>query len=450
MSTAAAPPRPQRRGRPWRGPLDVETFAETAAADCADAATALAQQRDSAGVVTTRPEWAWDAVATANHLRVDGRRRIGFGPLSAFFATADGWVRTHANYPHHVAALRSALSLPDDAGPDDVARALGALPSLEAEERVTAAGGLAVAVRTAAGGLAVAVRTAAELAAAEPVAVRGTPGHRPDHALAPGAAHRLPPLADGDLPLRGLRVMALTRVLAGPSAARLLASLGADVLRIDPPALPELPDQHLDTGFGLRTAEADLATREVLDRVHTLLQRADVLLTGYRPGALARFDLEGPGVRARHPGLTVVALSAWGTIGPWAGRRGFDSLVQAASGIADVYRGADGRPGALPVQALDYVTGFRVATSAMRLLAARARDGAGSAHLALLDSATELLALPGPGGTPDDAGPELAETDSPSGRLLHVPPPFAVGGERLAHRWAPRPYGDDELAWAGG
>ncbi|MGC5629271.1 CoA transferase [Georgenia sp. Z1344] len=425
-----------------------------AATDCADAATALARARGSAAVVTTRPGWAWDAIATANHLRVDGRRRIGFGPLSAFFSAADGWVRTHANYPHHSAALRTALALPEVAGPDDAARALADLPALEAEERVTAAGGLTVAVRT-----------AANFSGTDAAATRGTPGHRPDRGPGVGSATRLPPLDDGDLPLAGLRVLTLTRVLAGPSAARLLASLGADVLRVDPPDLPELPDQHLDTGFGLRTAESDLTDPAELDRVHDLLKSADVLLTGYRPGALTRFALEGPGVRARHPHLTVVSLSAWGTVGPWAGRRGFDSLVQAASGIADVYRAGDaedadgragdgrstaGRPGALPVQALDYVTGIRLATSAMRLLAAREEVGAGSAHHALVDAATELLAMPGPGGTPDDDAPELVEVDSPHGRLLHVPPPFAVGGERLPHRWPPRPYGGDPLAWAAG
>src|SRR6185437_12277799 len=111
----------------------------------------------------------------------------------------------------------------------------------------------------------------------------------------------------------------------GPVAGRTLAALGADVLRIDPPGLPELPEAHLDTGPGKRTALLDLAD---VERREALLAGADVLLTGYRHGALFRFGLE------RHPHLVPVALSAWGTTGPWAGRRGFDSLVQVASGIA--------------------------------------------------------------------------------------------------------------------
>ena len=117
----------------------------------------------------------------------------------------------------------------------------------------------------------------------------------------------------------------LTRVIAGPVAGRTLAALGAEVLRIDPPALPELPEAHLDTGPGKRSALLDLADE---DRREALLAGADVLLTGYRGGSLDRFLGE------RHPHLIRVSLSAWGATGPWASRRGFDSLVQVASGIA--------------------------------------------------------------------------------------------------------------------
>ena len=125
----------------------------------------------------------------------------------------------------------------------------------------------------------------------------------------------------------------LTRVIAGPVAGRTLAALGAEVLRIDPPALPELPEAHLDTGPGKRSALLDLADAE---RREALLAGADVLLTGYRPGSLDRFGLD------RHPQLVHVSLSAWGTAGPWAGRRGFDSLVQVASGIAAACAAPDG------------------------------------------------------------------------------------------------------------
>ena len=172
-----------------------------------------------------------------------------------------------------------------------------------------------------------------------------------------------------------MRVLDLTRVIAGPVAGRTLAALGAEVLRIDPPGLPELPEAHLDTGPGKRTALLDLADAE---RREALLAGADVLLTGYRPGALDRF-----GLAERHPDLVHVSLSAWGTSGPWAGRRGFDSLVQVASGIAAACAAPDGTPGVLPAQALDHGTGHLMAAAALRGLAARERGEAGPRRAAL-------------------------------------------------------------------
>ncbi|EPH42811.1 putative CaiB/baiF CoA-transferase family protein C7orf10 like protein [Streptomyces aurantiacus JA 4570] len=192
----------------------------------------------------------------------------------------------------------------------------------------------------------------------------------------------LPPLPSGDagplLPAAGLRVLDLTRVIAGPVATRTLALLGADVLRVDPPHLPELPDQHADTGFGKRSTALDLADRADRRAFEDLLAGADVVVTGYRPGTLDRFGLAPEALAERRPGLVVAQLSAWGTTGPWSGRRGFDSLVQAASGIA-VTEGAPDRPGALPAQALDHGTGHLLAAAVLRSLSERATEGAGGA-----------------------------------------------------------------------
>ncbi|NEC50570.1 hypothetical protein G3I18_18625, partial [Actinospica acidiphila] len=175
------------------------------------------------------------------------------------------------------------------------------------------------------------------------------------------------------LPASGLRVLDLTRVIAGPVATRTLALLGADVLRLDRPGLPELPDQHTDTGFGKRSALLDLVTdREGFEE---LLAGADVVVTGYRPGALDRFGLGAEALAERRPGLVVAQLSAWGATGPWAGRRGFDSLVQVATGIAHVERGPEGRPGALPAQALDHGTGYLLAAGVLRALSDQAEAG---------------------------------------------------------------------------
>jgi crotonobetainyl-CoA:carnitine CoA-transferase CaiB-like acyl-CoA transferase len=145
------------------------------------------------------------------------------------------------------------------------------------------------------------------------------------------APRTLPP--DG-LPAAGIRVLDLTRVIAGPVATRTLALLGADVLRIDSPLLPESHIAHADTGFGKRSACLDLADGKDSAVFEELLATADVVVSGYRPGALDPYGLTPDGLFARRPSLVVAELSAWGWSGPWSGRRGFDSLVQAARGIS--------------------------------------------------------------------------------------------------------------------
>lgn len=238
--------------------------------------------------------------------------------------------------------------------------------------------------------------------------------------------------------LDGLRVLDFTRVLAGPTATKFLASLGADVLRIDPPRIPELLDQYIETGAGKRSATADLAEPAVLKRVRRLAASADIVMLGYRPGALSRFGLDPDELHAAHPHLAIVHLDAWGDRGPWARRRGFDSVVQAATGIGHAYRDADGSPGALPVQALDYATGYGAAAAALALL-----ERGGTAHLSLARTADELFLLPAPAGFPLELDVPLAEVESPYGRVRQVRP--LVGEPR-----APGRYGAASLTWMPG
>lgn len=419
--------------------LPVREFAGACVGVCALAAAELAARRTGGGEV---PAVRVDdgAVATAfvseRHLRTDGRAAESFAPLSRFWRTADGWVRTHANYPHHRARLLTALGAPED--PDAVAAVLARRSAREVEETVTAAGGLAVALRTpeewAAHGQAAAV---ARLPLVERVRLDAAPA-------------RQFTAAGGDplLPAAGLRVLDLTRVVAGPVATRTLALLGADVLRLDPPGLPELPDQHTDTGFGKRSALVDLASgREVFEE---LLARADVVVTGYRPGSLDRFGLSAEALAGRRPGVVVAQLSAWGAAGPWAARRGFDSLVQVATGIAHI-EGDHGRPGALPAQALDHGTGYLLAAGVLRALSDQADAGGGRlVRVALARTAAEVRA-----GADDSAAhggevpatPWLAERNSPLGRLRYALPPVDFeGGPR---DWArpPGAWGADAARW---
>ncbi|MFI8516236.1 CoA transferase [Streptomyces sp. NPDC085481] len=359
------------------------------------------------------------AVATAfvseRHLRVDGRAPVSFAPLSRFWRAADGWVRTHANYPHHREALLAALGVPSGSV-EAVAAAIAERTAQEAETAVYGAGGLAVALRTPEEW---AASEQGREVAARPLLTR----ERLDEAAPRKRSGRL-------------RVLDLTRVIAGPVATRTLALLGADVLRIDPPGNPELPDQHADTDVGKRTAALDLERPSDRRTFGELLDAADVLVTGYRPGALDRFGLD-------RPGLVVARLSAWGDYGPWGGRRGFDSLVQVATGIAAVEGSAD-EPGALPAQALDHGTGYLLAAAVLRSLTEQDRDGGTRrVRLALAQTGHWLThALPR-----YDPERYLTETEGPLGRLRHALSPVAYEGGPAGWSRPPGVPGGDDPAW---
>ena len=257
----------------------------------------------------------------------------------------------------------------------------------------------------------------------------------------------------------------LTRVIAGPVATRYLAALGADVLRLDPPHRPELPLHARDGLLGKRSARARLAAPGGAARLHELLSGADVLVHGYRPHALDRFGLTPDALAERHPGLVVVSLSAWGSSGPWGDRRGFDSIVQAACGIA-LAESADGEgPGAMPCQLLDHGTGYLCAAAALRALAAQAvRGGTQVRELCLARTAHWLLGQglrPGPGGRDGTAGGSagasggrdgtdpawLGQVDSTEGPVTAVRPLGRLGGPRPGLARALQRYGGDPPGW---
>ncbi|MFG2831208.1 CoA transferase [Streptomyces sp. NPDC048434] len=436
--------------------LPVMSLARSTVAVCALAAAELTARRTGGPVPAVRVDDG--AVATAfvseRHLRVDGRACSAFAPLSRFWRTADGWVRTHANYPHHRARLLRALGLPETVEAAGVETELSGRRAEEIEETVCAAGGLAVAART----------PEAWTAHPQGAAVAA----HPLLTLAPlgdASARPLPPLVGTPtLPAAGLRVLDLTRVIAGPVATRTLALLGADVLRIDAPQLPESQDAHSDTGFGKRSAALDLGSPAGRATFAELLSRADVVVTGYRPGALDRFGLTPEALAARRPGLVVVRLSAWGDDGPWGGRRGFDSVVQVATGIADLEADADGTPGALPAQALDHGTGYLLAAAVFRALTEQSRTGGSFlATLALARTARWLMhdlaadgerhTAPGtPGPEPETPGAydpahHLRETDGTLGLLRHALPPVSFDGAPATWATPPGHCGTDAPVW---
>ncbi|MCA6090798.1 CoA transferase [Streptomyces sp. SCA3-4] len=443
----------------YRGPggtlharLPVREMARSTVAVCALAAAELATARRGGGTLpAVRVDDA--AVATAfvseRHLRLDGRAATVFAPLSRFWRTADGWLRTHANYPHHRARLLAGLGVPeqpdgvdDDVLAERVGARLAACRAAEAEEAVHAAGGLAVAVRTPhewavhPQGAAVAQRPLLGLERIAPGPVR---------ALAGGPA---------GLPAAGLRVLDLTRVIAGPVATRTLALLGAHVLRVDPPFPPESQDAHNDTGFGKRSTTLDLGRAGDRAAFDALLDTADVVVTGYRPGALDRHGLSPQALAERRPGLVIGQLSAWGTYGPWGARRGFDSLVQAAGGIAAAEAGADSLPGVLPAQALDHGTGYLLAAAVLRAVTEqRTAGGTHLARLALAQTAAWLVrdvgrdADPAPGA--HEAAPRLAERTGELGRFRYARPPVSFEGSPDDWARPPGRLGADAPLWAG-
>lgn len=238
-------------------------------------------------------------------------------------------------------------------------------------------------------------------------------------------------------PLQGVRVLDLPRVIAGPVATRALALLGADVLRVDPPGLPEIPWQFTDTGQGKHSTLLDLRTASA--QWENLLDTADVLVTGYRPGALERLGLTG------RPGLVHARVSAWGFTGPWADRRGFDSIVQAATGIADV-EGASAVPGALPAQALDHASGYLLAAGIVDALTARAGDGFGrDVRVSLARTASWLLSERG--RTPHHPAPEVPGPRSTvtHGRIVTAAPALA---EFPDYPFPATDYGRAEPRWS--
>jgi crotonobetainyl-CoA:carnitine CoA-transferase CaiB-like acyl-CoA transferase len=258
------------------------------------------------------------------------------------------------------------------------------------------------------------------------------------------------------MPASGVRVLDLTRVIAGPVCTRYLAALGADVLRLDPPHHPDMgPGEIADSLLGKRSSLLDLSSGVGVATLHRLLEEADVVVVGYRPGALDRFGLSGEALAERHPGVVAVVLDAWGHGGPWAGRRGFDSIVQAPTGIAAGEPAAGDQPGALPCQLLDHGTGYLAAAAALDGL--RRQAGEGGTHvrrLSLARTAWWLTSIPAPAaaeaeappGDPDPR-PWLVKLHSAQGPATAVLPPGRLGAGRLRWPASLTGYGLDPPAW---
>ncbi len=435
----------------WTSALPVGTLAMDSAALSSLAIAAVGQDRGTGSQhrgIRVDPDRVQASFASDRLLRIDGVAPTVWAPLSGFWRVADGWVRTHANYPHHAERLTEMLGVSVSATPDEFQTALRGWKALDLEQSAAERGALAIAVRT----------TDEWRRHPQHPVIAGGPVVR---LRAHGVASPRPWRNENGLPLAGVRVLDLTRVIAGPVASRDLALAGADVLRVDSPHLPEPSWQHFDTGQGKRSTLLDLADPAAMERLTRLLPDADVVVHGYRPGALARFGLDAETLRARHPGVVVAQLSAWGDEGPWGRRRGFDSLVQAATGIAVLESGDGGAtPGALPVQALDHSAGHFLAAAIATALRRQRRHGgsyevaitlAGVAEALLVAKRTTTGAAEAtaPDALPRVTVPVTASAGAPARTVECAPPILAFEGAPHEYGHPLHPWGSDEPAWGG-
>lgn len=354
------------------------SFAVADALQSAVAASALAAAgfgQARGGPVQAVQVDAEDALCESSaHFLVDGRVPPLWDPLSGLYPCGDargepGWVRVHANFAHHRDGALGLLGLPPGAttARDDVTRALRGWRATDFEQAAADAGLVVAAAR---GFDEWDAHPHAATVAAQPLVGLQREGDAPP-----------PPLRrwrEGDRPLRGTRVLDLTRILAGPVAGRTLAAHGADVLLVNSPGLPNI-EAIADTSRGKRSAHVDLRTDAGRQTLRALVREADVFLQGYRPGALAALGFGPAELWRLNPSLVCVSLSAYGDSGPWGGRRGFDSLVQTATGFNRAEAAAFGadKPRAMPLQVLDYAAGFLLAFGTVAALGRRQHEGGG-------------------------------------------------------------------------
>ena len=429
-------------------PVLPSSFAVGTAAQATIAASALAASELWRLRTGRRQRVAVDMRAAAiefrseRYLRVDGKVPDEYhDSLAGLYCCGDGrWVRLHTNLPHHCSGLLKLLGCEHDRGA--VQRTLDGWKA-EALEDAAAAAGLVV----------TACRSFDEWDA-----------HPQGRAVA-----KLPlfsieqigdapatPLPAAEHPLAGIKVLDLTRIIAGPVCGRTLAAHGADVLLVTAPHLPSMRPLVIDTGRGKLSTSIDLREQNGRDTLAALARDADVFVQGYRPGAVAAFGFSPQEVARMRPGIVYVSLCAYGHAGPWADRRGFDSLVQTASGFnaAEAEAFGQGKPRELPAQELDHATGYLLAFAAMTALKRRAERG-GSWHVrcSLAQTGYWLRSLGRIDGTacPDprsaDVRDLLEELPSGFGRLTTVR--HAASMSETPPRWARQsvPLGTHPPVW---
>jgi len=388
------------------------------------------------------------SLRSGTYLKMDGTPvPNGRNEVMGVYPAKNGrWSYLHCNFPNHRAAALGVLGVPEDRAA--VRKAVSQWDALELEEAIIAAKG--------AGGM---VRTMQEWAQhPQGVAVASLPLME----IMKIGDSAPEPLPTGNRPLAGIRVLDLTRVIAGPTCARTLAEHGADVLKITGAHLPSLGRQEYDTGHGKLSAHLDLREAKDVETLRGLVRSADIFSQGYRPGTLGARGFSPEALARLRPGIVAVSLCAFSHAGPWASRRGFDTVIQTVSGIThrqgELFPGAEPGPQFYPVSAIDFLTGYLMAFGAMVALARRAREGGSWLVRISLAQVGRWLVERGqvPAADLKDVPKEFTPaelerwtmtSDTPVGRLQHLAPVLRLS--ETPPRWARPtvPLGYHPPAW---
>lgn len=364
-------------------------------------------------------------------------RRSASNPTVAAYPTADGrHVHLHGGFPGLQAGTLEVLGC--DLDRTAIASAVAGWAASDLEDALASAGLCGAMVRTPDEWLAHPQGQAIEpLAAVEVERIGDAPPE---------------PFGDGDRPLAGLRVLDLTRVLAGPTCARTLAAHGAEVLKITSPRLPFHEAFVIDTGHGKRSAHLDLDEPGDVATLRSLAAGADVFSQGYRQGALDRRGLGAADLAELRPGIVHVSVNCYGPVGPWAERPGWEQLAQAATGVMATH-GTLEEPALLPAAATDYTTGYLAALGTVLALRRRAVEGGSwQVRASLAQTGRWLTRLgaeldPEAASGPGDTAGAMVTSDTPWGRLTHLAFPATLPGAPPTWTEATRPLGTDEPAW---
>ncbi|MCB5204589.1 CoA transferase [Neorhizobium sp. T786] len=382
------------------------------------------------------------AMASSSYLMVNGRPAKFRDPFTGFYPAADGeWVYLHGNFPHLRDGLLNMLSVGKD--PEEVRAAVASRCAYDIEAEAIRLGLCAARVRSRDAW--VSERESVEGGSGSPISLER---------LASGPVKPFGHACGG--PLGGLRMLDLSRVIAGPMAGRTMAEHGASVIRIAGANLPSITSLVIDTGFGKRSAFIDLETEEGRTQLRTLARDADIYLDAYRPSSLDQRGFGASALGEFNPSLVSVSLSAFSKEGSWQSRRGYDSLVQATTGMA--LDGLSDRPALLPCQPLDYLSGYLAAFAAMVALIRRHETG-GRWHAAMSLSATaewmwQMRADLGDDPLQPHANPGHAEVsdlmegfDTAFGHVRALRPALRFDGYPTAWTSLPVPLGTHAAVW---